>query len=188
MSAGPLPPATDAPRSASAPAAGTTARAPWRWLPAPLLSLVLFVVWLMLNQSLSPGQLVLAAALAIAVPWFSERLRPDRPRLKRPALIVRFGLLVLWDIVRSNVEVARRILGPEGAIRPRFVWVPLSIRDPHGIVALAGVITMTPGTLSAELSADRRHLLVHAFNVDDEAALVADIKARYEAPLIAIFD
>ena len=76
-------------------------------------------------------------------------------------------------------------------IQPRFVWYPLAIRDPHGIVALAGIITMTPGTLSADLSDDRRHLLIHAFDVDDdaaEAALVADIRARYEAPLIEIFE
>ncbi|MFY7941343.1 MAG: Na+/H+ antiporter subunit E, partial [Burkholderiaceae bacterium] len=70
---------------------------------------------------------------------------------------------------------------------PAFVWVPLTITDPHGIVALAGIITMTPGTLSADLSADRRHLLVHAFNVDDEAALIAAIKTRYEEPLLEIF-
>ena len=159
-----------------------------RMLPAPVLSLLLFVVWLMLNQSLSVGHLALGALLAITVPWFTERLRPDTPRLKRPGLIVRLALLVLWDIVRSNIDVARRILGPEAAIRPSFVWVPLSIRDPHGIITLAGVITMTPGTLSAEISSDRRHLLVHAFNVGDEAALVADIKSRYEAPLMEIFD
>jgi multicomponent K+:H+ antiporter subunit E len=173
----------DGPAGSAAPA-----RPPFRVLPAPLLSLVLFAVWLTLNQSLSIGHLTLAALLAITVPWFSERLRPQAPRLKKPGRIVRFALLVLWDIVRSNVEVARRILGPESAIRPRFVWVPLAIRDPHGIVTLAGVITMTPGTLSAEVSEDRRHLLVHAFNVDDEAALVAEIKARYEAPLMEIFE
>lgn len=178
----------DVASSSPSPASVQLARAPFRWLPAPLISLLLFVVWLMLNQSLSLGHVALAAVLAITVPWFSERLRPDRPRLKRPLLIARFGLLVLWDILKSNVEVARRILGPESAIRPRFVWVPLTIRDPHGIVSLAGVITMTPGTLSAEISDDRRHLLVHAFNVDDEAALIADIKARYEAPLMQIFD
>ena len=102
-------------------------------------------------------------------------------------LIVRLGLVVLWDIVLSNIEVARRILGPEEAIRPAFVWMPLELTDPHAIVSLAGIITMTPGTLSAELSPDRRHLLVHAFNVDDEPALIAQIKARYESPLKEIF-
>ncbi len=157
-------------------------------LPAPLISALLFVAWLMLAQSASAGNLILAAAFALAIPWFSERFRPERPRLKAWGTIVRLGLVVLRDIVVSNVDVAKRVLGPEQAIRSRFVWVPLTIRDPHGIVALAGIITMTPGTLSSELSEDRRFLLVHALHCDDEAALVADIKARYEAPLVEIFE
>jgi multicomponent K+:H+ antiporter subunit E len=159
-----------------------------RWLPAPLLSATLLAVWLLLNNTLDPAHVVLGALLAVVVPWFTEPLRPERPRLRRPLVIVRLGLVVLWDIVLSNIEVARRILGPEAAIRPAFVWVPLDLADPHAIVSLAGIITMTPGTLSAELSADRRHLLVHAFNVDDEAGLIAQIKARYEAPLKEIFE
>lgn len=159
-----------------------------RWLPAPLLSATLLAVWLLLNNTLDPAHVVLGALLAVVVPWFTEPLRPERPRLRRPLVIVRLGLVVLWDIVLSNIEVARRILGPEAAIRPAFVWVPLDLVDPHAIVSLAGIITMTPGTLSAELSADRRHLLVHAFNVDDEAGLIAQIKARYEAPLKEIFE
>jgi multicomponent K+:H+ antiporter subunit E len=159
----------------------------FRFLPAPVLSAVLFVVWLLLNQSMSIGHLVLAATLAVVVPWFTERLRPERPRLARPLAATKLAVLVLLDIVKSNVDVAWRILGPEAAIRPRFVWIPLSIRDPHGIITLAGIITMTPGTLSADLTEDRRFLLVHAFNVADEAALIADIKVRYEAPLLEIF-
>ena len=159
-----------------------------RVLPAPLLSLVLFAAWLALNGSASAGHVVLGAALALAVPWFTERFRPDKARLRRPGLIVRLGWRVLVDIVLSNIEVARRILGPEAAIQPRFVWVPLDIRAPYGIVALGGIITMTPGTLTAELTPDRRYLLVHAFNVADADALVAAIKARYETPLREIFD
>ncbi len=157
-------------------------------LPAPLISALLFVAWLMLNQSASAGNLLLGALFALMLPWFTERLRPERPRLKAWCTIVRLGLVVLRDIVVSNIDVARRVLGPEAAIRSRFVWVPLTIRDPHGIVALAGIITMTPGTLSSDLSDDRRHLLVHALHCEDEAALVADIKARYEAPLVEIFE
>jgi multicomponent K+:H+ antiporter subunit E len=159
-----------------------------RWFPAPLLSATLFAVWLLLNNTLDPAHLVLGALLAIVVPWFTESLRPQRPRIRRPLVVVRLGLVVLWDIVLSNIEVARRILGPEAAIRPAFVWLPLDLTDPHAIVSLAGIITMTPGTLSAELSPDGRHLLVHAFNVDDEAALIAQLKARYEAPLKEIFE
>jgi multicomponent K+:H+ antiporter subunit E len=159
-----------------------------RLLPAPVLSLVLWASWLMLNESASVGHVLLGAALAIAIPWFTERFRPDRPRLRGPGTVVRLAAVVLFDIVKSNVVVARQVLGPESRLRPAFVWVPLDIRDPHGIVALAGIITLTPGTLSSELSDDRRHLLVHAFNVDDPEALVAEIKQRYEAPLREIFE
>lgn len=158
-----------------------------RLLPAPLLSATLFVVWLLLNNTLDPAHVALAALLAVVVPWFTEPLRPERPRIGKPLMIARLGLVVLWDIVLSNIEVARRILGPESAIKPAFVWVPLDLTDAHAILSLAGIITMTPGTLSAELSPDRRHLLVHAFNVDDEVALIAQIKARYEMPLKEIF-
>ena len=160
----------------------------FRVLPAPLMSAVLFVVWLLLNQSLAAAHVALAAVLAIVLPWFTERLRPERPRLARPGVALRLALVLLLDIVRSNIDVARRILGPESAIRPRFVWVPLSIRHPHGIATLAGVVTMTPGSLSADLTEDRKYLLVHAFNVGDEAAFIDGVKTRYEAPLMEIFE
>lgn len=159
-----------------------------RLLPAPLLSAVLFFVWLLLNQSASLGHVALAAIFAIVVPRFTERLHPDRPRLRHPGIALRLFLTVLWDIVKSNIEVARRILGPESAIKPRFVWIPLSIRDAHAIATLAGIITMTPGTLSVDVDEEQQHLLIHAFNVDDEVALVAEIKARYERPLMEIFE
>jgi multicomponent K+:H+ antiporter subunit E len=157
-----------------------------RLFPAPLLSAVLFVAWLLLNGA-SAGHIALGAALAVSVPWLTEAFRPDRPRLGAWPVALRLGLAVLWDIVVSNVQVAWLILGPERRIQPRFVWLPLDIRDPHGIASLAGIITMTPGTLSADLTEDRRFLLVHALNVSDEAALIASIKARYEAPLRRVF-
>jgi multicomponent K+:H+ antiporter subunit E len=159
-----------------------------RLLPSPLTSAVLFVAWLLLNGSASTGHLLLAALLAIAIPFAAAPVRGERARIRHPGAAMRLAMVVLWDIVVSNVEVARRILGPESRLKPAFVWVPLSIRDPHGIAALAGIITLTPGTLSSDLSEDQRHLLVHALHVDDAQALVASIKSRYEAPLMHIFE
>jgi multicomponent K+:H+ antiporter subunit E len=163
-----------------------------RWLPSPLMSAAVFSSWLLLNQTLDPAHLLLAAALGVVVPALVAPLRPEQVRIGRWGTVARLAAVVLWDIVLANVEVARRILGPEAAIRPRFVWVPLTIRDPYGIVSLAGIITMTPGTLSSALTPDRRYLLVHAFHVDGdargEAELVASIKQRYERPLIEIFE
>jgi multicomponent K+:H+ antiporter subunit E len=159
-----------------------------RLLPAPILSAALIVGWLLLNGTVTVGHIVLGALLALAIPWWTERLRPERPQLGAWMAVLSLMLVVLYDIVISAVVVARQILGREADLQSEFVWVPLDIRDPHGIVALAGVITLTPGTLSADLSDDRRHLLVHALHVDDPAALVESIKRRYEQPLRAIFD
>lgn len=158
-----------------------------RWLPSPLLSAAVFATWLLLVATVEPAHLLLATGLAIALPLVADRLREERARMRRPALAARLALVVLWDIVLSNLEVAMRILGRESAIHPGFVWIPLDIRNPHGIATLAGIITMTPGTLSAELSPDRRHLLVHCFHLEDATATVEQIKRRYEAPLLEIF-
>lgn len=158
-----------------------------RWLPAPLLSLAVFVVWLLLVATLAPAHLLLAALLAIVLPLLAQRLREDTAHMRRPLVAARLALVVLWDIVLSNIEVARRILGRESSIHPGFIWLPLDISNPHGIAALAGIITMTPGTLSSELSADRRHLLVHCLHLEDADAAIAHIKARYEAPLREVF-
>lgn len=157
------------------------------WLPAPLLSLAVFVVWLLLAATFAPAHLLLAAVLAVVLPLLAQRLRPERARMRHPALAAALALRVLADIVLSNIEVARRILGRESRIRPGFIWIPLDLRNPYGIATLAGIITMTPGTLSAELSPDRRHLLVHCFHLEDAAATIAQIKQRYETPLREIF-
>jgi multicomponent K+:H+ antiporter subunit E len=158
-----------------------------RLLPAPLLSIVLFVVWLLLN-GVAAAQLALGALLAIAIPLITERVRIHRPRIGDWGEVARLGAVVLVDIVVSNVRVARQILGPERNISPRFVWVPLTVTDPNAIVTLAGIITMTPGTLSADLTDDRLYLLVHALDAGDESDVIATIKRRYEAPLKRIFE
>lgn len=158
-----------------------------RLLPSVPLSVAVFALWLLLVVEVSAGQVLLAAALAVALPLLADLLEPEHARMRRWPAVLRLARRVLWDIVLSNIEVARRILGPERAITPGFVWVPLELTGIHGITALASIITLTPGTLSAELSADRRHLLVHCFNLRDPAATVATIKQRYEAPLKEIF-
>lgn len=157
-------------------------------LPHPLLSLALWAAWLMLNNSMSAAHVVLGALLGWAIPLASFHLIDGPwPRLRRPDLMLRLGAIFLYDIVVSNIEVARRVLGPEAAIRPGFVRVPLDLTDAWAITALAGIITMTPGTLTAEVADDGSYLLVHALHIDDERALVATIKSRYEAPLKEIF-
>lgn len=158
-----------------------------RFLPSLPLSVAVLVLWLLLVADFSLGQIVLGLVLAIALPLLASMLQPTRAVFGRTSTVLRLAAIVLWDMVLSNIEVARRILGPEKAIRPAFLWLPLDIRNIHGITALASIITLTPGTLSAELTDDRRHLLIHCFNLRDADAQIATIKARYEAPLKEIF-
>ena len=158
-----------------------------RWLPHPVLTAVLVVVWLLLNGTVSAGHVVLGAALGVLIPMFTQRFFPEPVNLSRIGTIVRFLAIVLWDIVIASISVARLTLGPTSKLRPRFVRVPVALADDFALTALASTISLTPGTVSAELAPDREHILIHALDVADEFALVRTIKERYEAPIKEIF-
>ena len=161
---------------------------PRAFLPHPLLSLVLLVLWLLLNNSASAGHLVLGSVVAVLIPLFTRRFWPEPACVHRPGLALRFAGRVLWDIVLANFTVARLVLAPRGAIRPKFVDVPLDIEGEVAVTVLASVVSLTPGTVSAGLDAERRHLLVHALSEEDPADLIREIKSRYEAPIKEIFE
>ena len=157
-------------------------------IPHPLLTLLIVVVWVLLN-GLSWGAVVLGLILGIVVPRLTSAFWPDRPIVKSPLTIVEYVVIVLTDIVVANFQVAYLILFRRGEdLHSQFVTVPLDIRTPEAISALAGTITMTPGTVSASLSADGRALLVHCLETDDPEKTVSDIKARYESRLKRIFE
>jgi multicomponent K+:H+ antiporter subunit E len=157
---------------------------------SPVLVLVLTGIWLLLNQSLAPGQLVLGLALSILLAWFASALRPLRARLQRVDLAAQLTLAVLRDIVRSNFGVARIVLGLVRGreIHSGFLDVPLDLRDPHGLAALATIFTATPGTVWSGLSSDGRTLTLHVLDLRDEQEWIRLIKERYEAPLRRIFE
>lgn len=161
-----------------------------RLLPHPIISAELFVGWLLL-AGFSTGQALLAAAVALVLPWLVRRFVEEPLGHVRGwrgvATAARLAVLVTWDIVVANVVVARLILGPARRLHPIYVEVPLELEQPLAIVLLASVITMTPGTVSSDLSADRRRLRVHILHTQDPAAVVANIKERYERPLKEIF-
>lgn len=160
-----------------------------RLLPAPWLSLALLVLWLMLARSAAPAQVVLGTILALVVPPLIGRLRLEHVRLRRPDRVLRFAVRVAFDVVASNLAVARDVLRFRTR-RPaaRFVVIPLELRDPAGLAMLALVTTIVPGTVWSELAVDRSSMLLHVWDVDDEASYVARFKDRYERPLREIFE
>lgn len=157
-------------------------------LPQPLLSAVLVILWMLLVNRLTMGHFLLGLLLGLGIPWFTSRFWPERPRLRRPGRLPAFAARVSWDILWANLVVARWILrrSPQ-TLRSRFVLLPLDLRDDFAVTLLVNIISLTPGTVSSDLAPDRRHLLIHCLNVTDEAALVRQIKTRYEEPLKEIF-
>ncbi|MGO3344390.1 MAG: Na+/H+ antiporter subunit E [Marinomonas sp.] len=155
--------------------------------PMPFHSLMLFVVWLLLNNSVSAGQIVLATFFAITIPWLVKDMRDEHPKIRRPFLAIRYIVMVMKDIVVANVGVAFLVIGPMKKLQPGFVAVPINMTSDLGITVLASTVSLTPGTVSAEISQDKTWLYVHALHLGDEGALIEEIKTRYEAPIKEIF-
>ncbi|MGK8289590.1 Na+/H+ antiporter subunit E [Pseudomonas ceruminis] len=160
-----------------------------RLFPAPLLSVALFVLWLLLNLSVSPGNLLLAAVLGIFAPLLMAPLRPQHAHVRRPLTVAKLIGRVGLDVIRSNLQVARGVLGA-GQRPPRsaFVHIPLDLHDAHGLAALSMITTVVPGTVWSELALDRSVLLLHVFNLEDESAFIEHFKQTYERPLMEIFE
>lgn len=158
-----------------------------RWLAHPWLTGMLAVSWLLLQHSLAPVHLLSAALIGVALPRLLLDFLPPASSLQL-APMLRLTLVVLWDIVISNISVARLVLGPLSRMHPAWVPVPLTLTHPTAITLLGTIITTTPGTVSCTIDEQRRQILVHALNCTDPEQMAIDIKNRYEVPLLAIFE
>lgn len=158
-----------------------------RWLPNPVLTLLLTLLWLLLNNTLNLGHLLLGLFLGWTIPLLVRGFLVEVPVVRRPLQLCLFMLMVFYDIVRANLTVAKLVLGPTSKLQPAFVEVPMLIEDDFVLAVLTSIISLTPGTVSSGLSPDHKTLLLHALDAPDIEALVAEIKTRYEAPLLEIF-
>lgn len=161
----------------------------FNWLlPHPFLTLLLTVVWTLLQNNISAGMVVFGLILGIIIPRATANWWPDRPGGFRLGRMIAYVILVLWDILVANVQVAWIVLTRRNKnLRPAWVAIPLDLRAPEAITVLAGTITLTPGTVSADLSNNGHTLLVHALDAPDPDAVRDEIKQRYEARLKEIF-
>lgn len=161
-----------------------------RWLPFPVMTVVLLLTWLLLNQDLSLQHLLLGSCLAIAVPLLVRPLQPlAYPRLQRPLAMVRLLRMAVAEIVRSSFSVSSLILFPRrGGVKARFIRIPLDLRSPHGLAVLSGLVNLTPGTVWVEILPERHELVLHVLDLHDERWWIDTIKRRYEQPLRDIFE
>ncbi|MEN0002165.1 MAG: Na+/H+ antiporter subunit E [Pseudomonadota bacterium] len=165
------------------------ARRAFFWvLPHPLLTLLLAVVWVLLQNEFSAGMAVFGLILGILIPWATSIWWPDTPSGFRVGNMLSYALIVLWDIIVANIEVAWIVLTvPNARLKPAWITIELDLVQPEAITVLAGTITLTPGTVSADLSDEGHSLLVHVLHTEDADAVRDEIKVRYEARLKEIF-
>jgi multicomponent K+:H+ antiporter subunit E len=161
----------------------------FKWLmPHPFLTLLLTVVWVLLQNELSAGMAVFGVILGILIPWGTSIWWPDTPKSLRLFKLCGYSFLVVWDIIVANIQVAWIVLSvPNSKLRPAWIVVPLELKQPEAITLLAGTITLTPGTVSADLSDEGHSLLVHVLHTDDPDAVRDDIMTRYQDRLKEIF-
>lgn len=155
--------------------------------PHPILTLMLWITWLLLNNTFAAGHIALGFILATLIPWFTASFWPEKVSIKHPLILFKFIGVVLWDILVSNMIVAKLILGDNRKLKPSFFSIELDINTPLSISLLANTISLTPGTVSCDLNKDRTRLLVHALDVDDIEETIKFIKTRYETPLKKVF-
>lgn len=158
------------------------------WFAHPVMTTLLAAGWLTLQQSFDAGNLIAAVVLALVVPRLVGGFIGPGVRVHAASVIVRLAGIVVWDIIQSNIAVAKIALSPSRVPQPAWVPVPLDITHPNGIVLFASIITMTPGTVSCIVDEERREILVHALDCSDAAAMARDMKTRYEQPLREIFE
>lgn len=160
-----------------------------RWLPFPLLFVSLLAMWLLLNETLALGHILLGGALSICLSWGMVALQPERVKIRHPLVIIQLLFVVMLDIARSNIAVARIIFSPRLRKHPPgFVDIPLELRHPYGLAVLSCIITATPGTLWVGFEAATGTLTIHVLDLADRAEWIDTIKGRYERRLREIFE
>lgn len=160
-----------------------------RLLPYPRLTVGLIAIWLLLNESVAPGTILMGAVLALLASRALSALDPPTTSFGRPRAALRLLLVVFVEIVRSNNAVARIILrkGTRGR-RAGFVLIPLQSRNPYCLTALACIVTATPGTIWVEYHSSDNTMLLHVLDLIDEQQWVEIITQRYEKRLMEIFE
>lgn len=159
-----------------------------RLFPHPALSLLVLFVGLALATPLSPLAIGLAGLAAIVIPLFSAPFLGSRARLASIPAAAALAAVVAFDMLVSAVRVSALILfRPRQRLRGCWLIVPLDLALPEAAAVLAGTVSLTPGTLSADFAADGRHLLVHALDCPDAPAAIARIKHRYERRIARMF-
>ncbi len=156
-------------------------------IPHPGLSALLLIIWLLVNNTISPGHILLGGSLATLIPYFTSAFSPGEIRIAHSMLFIKYLVRLVWDILVANLQVALWIIQPNKKLQPVFLRYKLTLESPLAITVLANTISLTPGTVSCDVTSDNRHILIHSLHTEDPESVLRQIHDRYEQPLLEAF-
>ena len=151
-----------------------------------LWNILLALAWSAVTGDFSPQNLLIGFLLGAVALLFTQPVTGRRTYLSRVWKVVTFALFFLKEFVLSNLRVARDVLSPRPRMRPGILAIPLDVETDAEITLLANLITLTPGTLSLDVSTDRRVLYIHSVYTDDPEATRAEIKNGFERRVLEV--
>ena len=153
-----------------------------------VLNVLLAFAWSALMGNFEPTYLLFGYVLGYIILWLFQKSPGSQKYFKEVPLVIEFVLFFLWEIFVSNVRLTITILSPHPRLRPAVIAVPLDLKSEIGIVMLANMITLTPGTLSLDISSSRKTLYVHVFDLDDPEDFIYKIKNNFERRVMEIVE
>lgn len=153
-------------------------------MSAFLLNILLALAWLALTGTFSPANLILGFAIGYVLLWFCMGSSNAGRYFVKLRIALRFALFFLWQLTKANFKVAFDVLTPRHHMKPGVIAVPLDVTTDAEITMLANLITLTPGTLSLDVSTDRKVLYVHAMYIEDADSIRREIKEGFERRIL----
>ncbi len=151
-----------------------------------LANLLLTFIWVALTGKFNFTNFLFGLILSYGILWILTRSMNNVSYFKRVPQIISFIFFFLKELIKANIEVAYDVITPTNYMDPGIVGIPLDAKTDLEITLLANFITLTPGTLSLDISTDRKTLYVHGMYIRDKSTFINDIKSGFERRLLEI--
>ena len=154
-----------------------------------VINLLLAFAWAAMTGDFSFMSLATGAVVGFFALWISQPLTGiDKLYFRRFWRTVYLALFFLWELLLSSVKVAWDVIRPVPQNNPALIEIPLTVKSDFEILVLTNLISLTPGTLSVDVTEDRETLIVHAMFADDAEELTRDIKEGFERLIMGVFE
>lgn len=151
-----------------------------------LANILLTIIWIFLTGSYEVVNFIFGFIISFLILWVISSKEKENKYVRLIPKLVSFFLFFLWEVVKANLQVAYEVITPQNNMKPGIVKIPLDAKTDIEITLLANLITLTPGTLSLDVSEDKKVLYVHSMYVHDKQAFINDIKNGFERRLLSI--